>query len=245
MRSLLLVLAALVLSACADKIPPLDEVVLCDRSSSAAVCDEAVVRRAALAFLEGSPRPASRFQVITVGCGIEDAARQYEIRVPDRWGRGAVRKRRHWQETERQRLTSLRLPPVNRCSAIAAGIWRASRLLAERPGTIRRLIVISDLREVDRSLRMNFERRVITPAEFVRKLRSAFLLADLSGIKTAVCGVHDRATPDAPTWTARKAERLHLAWSEVFALMGATDVRLTETCDFGSVGRLLASAGAR
>ena len=141
MRRLLVVVVAvtLLLGACADRVPPTDEVVLCDRSSSAAICDAALVRQAALAFLEGNPQPGSRFEVVVVGCAIDDVARVYEVRVPERWGRGAVRKRRHWSDGERQRLASLELPEVNRCSAIAAGIWRASRILAERPGAERRL----------------------------------------------------------------------------------------------------------
>jgi hypothetical protein len=173
--------------------------------------------------------------VLIVGCGIEDVVRAYEIKVPDRWGRGAVRKRRHWQEDEHRRLASLALPAVNQCSAVAAGIWRAARVESERPNSIRRLVVISDLREVDRSLGINFERRVATAADFVGKLRNAQLLADLSGIQVGICGVHDRATPDAPTWTARKAQQLRLAWTGAFAAMGVSNLRLTESCDFGSV----------
>ena len=233
MRSLVFV--ALLLCACGAKFPPVDEVVLCDRSSSAAVCDEPAVRQAAMAFLDGSPQPGSRFELVVVGCATDDVARLYAIEVPGRWGRGAVRKRRRWYEEERQRLERLELPAVNRCSAIAAGIWRGSRILAERPGTERRLVVISDLREVDRSLGINFERKVPAPGEFVRKLRSAELLGELSTVKTTICGVHDRATPDAPAWTARRAQQLRLAWNEALTAMGAPGVPLTETCDFGNV----------
>jgi hypothetical protein len=217
------------------KAQPVDEVVLCDRSSSAGICSEEVVRAAGEAFLGANPPPGSRFVVLVVGCGIEDVMRNYEIKVPDRWGRGAVRKRRRWQEDEHRRLASLALPAVNQCSAVAAGIWRAARVESERPNSIRRLVLISDLREVDRSLGVNFERRVATAADFVGKLRKAQLLADLSGIQVGICGVHDRATPDAPTWTARKAQQLRLAWTGAFAAMGASDVRLTESCDFGNV----------
>ena len=221
-------------SGCSGTAQPVDEVVLCDRSSSAGICNEEVVRAAGEAFFGANPPPGSRFVVLVVGCGIEDVMRTYEIRVPDRWGRGAVRKRRRWQEEERRRLATLALPAVNQCSAVAAGLWRAARVESERPNSIRRLVVISDLREVDRSLGINFERRVATTADFVGKLRKAQLLADLSGIQVGVCGVHDRATPDAPTWTARKAQQLRLAWTGALAAMGVPDVRLTESCDFGS-----------
>jgi hypothetical protein len=187
--------------------------------------------------LGANPPPGSRLVVLVVGCGIEDVVRVYEIKVPDRWGRGAVRKRRRWQEEERRRLLTLALPEVNQCSAVAAGIWRAARVESERPNSIRRLVVISDLREVDRSLGVNFERRVATAVDFVGKLRKARLLADLSGIQVGICGVHDRATPDAPTWTAHKAQLLRLAWTGAFAAMGVADVRLTEDCDFGTVNK--------
>ena len=218
-----------------ERAQPLDEVVLCDRSSSAGICSEEVVRGAGEAFLGANPPPGSRLVVLVVGCGIEDVMRAYEIKVPDRWGRGAVRKRRRWQEVEHRRLASLALPAVNQCSAVAAGIWRAARVESERPNSVRRLVVISDLREVDRSLGINFERRVATAADFVGKLRNAQLLADLSGIEVGVCGVHDRATPDAPTRTARKAQQLRTAWTAAFAAMGVSDVRPTESCDFASV----------
>ena len=217
------------------KAQPIDEVVLCDRSSSAGICNEEVARSAGEAFLGSNPPPGSRFVVLIVGCGVEDVMRSYEIKVPDRWGRGAVRKRRRWQEEERRRLATLALPAVNQCSAVAAGIWRAARVVAERPNSIRRLVIISDLREVDRSLGINFERRVATAADFVGRLRKARELTDLSGIQLVVCGVHDRATPDAPTWTARKAQQLRTAWTAAFAAMGVSDVRPTESCDFASV----------
>jgi len=246
MRSLLVVVVvvfALLLGACADRVPPTDEVVLCDRSSSAAICDETVVRRAGGAFLDINPPPGSRFVVLVVGCSVEDVSRQYEIRVPERWGRGAVRKRRHWQEVERKRLANLTLPSVNQCSAVSAGIWRTARVFAERPGTNQRFILVSDLREVNRPLGINFERKVSAPADFVGKLRKARLLADLSGVQTSVCGVHDRATPDAPTWTARRAQQLHLAWNSAFAAMGIPDIRLTESCDFEISRNQISMAG--
>ena len=205
-------------SGCGGTAQPVDEVVLCDRSSSAGICNEEVVRAAGEAFFGANPPPGSRFVVLVVGCGIEDV----------------MRKRRRWQEEERRRLATLALPAVNQCSAVAAGLWRAARVESERPNSIRRLVVISDLREVDRSLGINFERRVATTADFVGKLRKAQLLADLSGIQVGVCGVHDRATPDAPTWTARKAQQLRLAWTGALAAMGVPDVRLTESCYFGS-----------
>ena len=232
MRSLILGLAILLLTGCPEKVLTIDEVGLCDRSSSSGTCTEDSVRREADAFLEANPSPGSRFTVLIVGCGIEDVARQYEIRVPDRWGRGAVKKKRGWQEEERRRLATLVLPAVNQCSDVSAGLWRAARLLAERTNSIRQLVVISDLREVSHSLGINFERKVSAPADFVAKLRAAQLLADLSGVQMRVCGVHDRATPDAPTWTARKAQQLHLAWTAALAAMGNPDVRMTESCDF-------------
>lgn len=238
--------AALVVLGGCDRRPPVDVVVLCDRSSSAAVCDASAVRRAAEVFLEGNPPPASRFRIAIVGCAVEDVVLAHQIEVPEHWGRGAVRKRRQWQADERRRLAAIELPAVNNCSAVASGIWRAARILSERPGSVRRLIVISDLREVDRSLAVNFERKVLAAGEFVRKLRAAQMLPDLGAVEVTVCGVHERATPDAPSWTARKSEQLRSAWGAALAAMNAHGVALTEDCDFGSIrGELLAARGRR
>jgi hypothetical protein len=116
-------------------------------------------------------------------------------------------------------LPSLTLSSVNQRSAVSAGIWRAARVLAERPGTNQRFILVSDLREVNRPLGINFERKVSAPADYVEKLRKAQLLADL-------------------------AQQLHLAWTSVFAAMGIPDIRLTESCDF-EISRNQISMAAR
>ena len=141
-------------------------------------------------------------------------------------------------------LPNLTLPSVTQCSAVSAGIWRAARVLAERPGPNQRFILISDLREVDHSLGISLERRVATATDFVGKLCKTHLLADLSGVRTSVCGVHDRAAPDGPTWTARRAQQPHLAWTSAFAAMGIPDIRFTEYCDFG-IARNQTSMAAR
>ena len=232
MPAWLLILLCVLLSAGCGKPPrPVDEKTLWDCSSSNP-CDARAARAAAVGFLNRNNVPGSSFEVYVVGCDIGDVAKLYEIKVPE-WGPGATRRKKQWRDAELERLKGLTLPAPTRCSAISASLWSVARLFGERDGTVRRLLLVSDLREVDASLRLNFEKVIPPPQRFVERLRKAGLLANLASIDVAVCGVHNRRTPDAPKWSAERSRQRDDAWTALLAAMGAHDVRLSESCDFG------------
>ena len=225
LRAALLVLT---LFGCGMAPRRIDEVVVCDRSTSAS-CDEGAVRALATEFLSSSPPPDSTFEVLATGCGVQDVDLVFRIEIPSRWGAGVARKRRAFADAERARLDALMLPGLRRrCSAIAAAVWKAGRLLAERSSGDKRLTVVSDMREASRDLGVNFESRLPAPKDFVARLRAHDLLADLSQVRVVAFGVHDRATPDSPKWTATQSRRLAEVWDVAFAAMGANHVRLRE-----------------
>jgi hypothetical protein len=161
----------------------------------------------------------------------------YRIDVPSAWGKGAARKKALWKASEEHRLCGLVLPIRGRSSAVAASLWRAARILRERDGFDRRLLIVSDLREVDAALKANFERKVLAPREFVKRLQQSCLLADLTQVEVRVCGVHDLATRDVPSWTAAQSVRLRDTWRAAFAAMGVPDVKLLERCDPTAFGQ--------
>lgn len=231
------------LSACGGKARPNHTVAVCDRSTSAA-CDENLVRKAAHRFLDSRPGPGSRFEVLVTGCDVDDVEKSYRIEVPLSYGSGVAAKKKAWRAVENDRLAALTLPVGKRCSGIAAAVWRAARVLDERPQFDRHLIVISDLREVSRSgrSRINFENYVLRAPTFVQRLREANLVADLSGVSVEVCGVHDRGTPNAPRWSARNSEDLRAAWRAAFEAMGLSSLALREACPFDHLSGAVAMA---
>jgi hypothetical protein len=235
---------ALLVGGCGTPRSAIHQVIVCDRSSSA-LCEEDTVREAARAFLLSAPPKGSKFEVLVVGCGAGDVAPAYSISVPASWGRAVTRKKREWRQAEAERLETLTLPVIGRCSAISAAIWRAARALDESPSQEQHLVVISDLREVNREFSVNFEKRILPRDQFVERLKSARLLPDLTKVHVTVCGVHDRATPDAPAWTARRAEQLRDSWKAAFSAMGVSNARLTERCEFGAKRRDAYAQGER
>jgi hypothetical protein len=235
-------LLCLLLAACGKAPRPVDEKELLDCSSSDP-CDARTVRVPAVNFLDQNNVPGSSFEVYVVGCDIGDVARVYVIDVPE-WGPGATRRKTQWRDTELERLKGLTVPAPTRCSAIAASLWSVARLFREREGFVRRLRLVSDLREVYPPLHVNFEKHIPSPQQFVERLKKGGILADLAGINVSICGVHNRRTPDAPRWGAENSNQRDDAWSASLEAMGVHGVRLDEFCSSGSGRSDIVAGGA-
>jgi hypothetical protein len=235
-------LLCLLLAACGKAPLPVDEKELLDCSSSDP-CDARTVRAAAVDFLNENNVPGSSFEVHVVGCDVGDVAKIYVIKVPE-WGPGATRRKKQWQDAELERLKGLTLPAPTRCSAIAASLWSVARLFREREGAVRRLLLVSDLREIFPPLHLNLERRIPSPQQFVARLKKGGILADLDGIDVSICGVHNRPTPDAPRWGAENSNQRDVAWSAALEAMRVHRARLNESCSFGAGRPYLVASGA-
>jgi hypothetical protein len=228
----LVLLLCLLLAACGKPLQPVDEKALLDCSSSDP-CDARTVHAAAIDFIDQNNVPGSSFEVYVVGCDIGDVAKIHVIEVPE-WGPGATRRKKQWRDAELERLKGLTMPPPTRCSAIAASIWSVARLFHEREGAVRRLRLVSDLREVYPPLHLNFEKHIPSPQQFAERLHKGGILADLTGIKVSICGVHNRRTPDAPRWGTENSNHRDDAWLAALEAMGVHGVRLDESCSSGS-----------
>jgi hypothetical protein len=226
---LLVVAALLVLSVgCGKHHRVVDTIYLCDHTTSSR-CDEESVRKAIHLFI-ARPEPGSRFEVMVVGCGSDDADTVGIITAPERWGSGAAQKKRAWMEAEERHLDDFRLKRPQRCSGIVGGIARAARRLHEGGRPDKKLLIHSDLREVSTETGFNFERMVPLPAAFVEAVRERGLLPDLRGIEVTVCGVHPDSTPDARHWSARQTLALRAVWSAFFRAAGVQHVDFLEKC---------------
>jgi hypothetical protein len=233
MRSLGVVIFVAVLLAvtqgCGKRHRITDVTYLCDHTTSSR-CDEESVRKAARPFIAHA-EPGSRFEVMVIGCGSDDAETVYEITVPERWGSGATQKKRAWIEAEERHLGSLRLKRPQRCSGIVGGIFRAVRRQHEGDRSDKKLLVDSDLREVSTTeTGFNFERSIPSPSVFVETVRDRGLMPDLRGIEVVVCDVHADSTPDSRHWSAKQTIALHAAWSAYFRAAGVDHVEFLEKC---------------
>lgn len=232
MRSLVVALLLSVLfalsSGCGKHRRISDTYYLCDHTTSSR-CDEESVRKAVRPFIR-HPEPGSRFEVMLVGCGSDDAETIYEIRVPERWGAGATQQKLAWIEAEERHLDNLRLRRPQRCSGIVGGIDRATRRLHESDQPDKKLLVDSDLREVSTETGFNFERSIPSPSAFVETVKEHGLLPDLRAITVVVCDVHDDSTPDARHWSAKQTIALQAAWSAFFRAAGVDHIEFLEKC---------------
>jgi hypothetical protein len=219
---LALALPLALLVGCGGRAQPSDVLLVCDGTTSAR-CDEQSVRKSALSFLK-KPIPGSRFTVLAVGCGSDEAEAILQISVPLSWGSGAAEKRRAWQEAEARHLDDLHLRRPRRCSAVVGTIWRGSRMLQESTKPVREMWIDSDLREASPETGLNFEKSIPSPEEFVRRIRERGLLPDLRGIRVLVYHVHDDQSPDSRRWTSQQAAALRAAWAAAFKAMGAENV---------------------
>jgi len=205
-----------------------DTTYLCDHTTSSR-CDEESVRKAARSFI-AHPEPGSRFEVMVIGCGSDDAETIDVITVPERWGSGATQRKRAWIEAEERHLGNLRFKRPQRCSGIVGGIARAARRLHEGDQSGKQLLVDSDLREVSAETGFNFERSIPSPSAFVETVKERGLLPDLRGIGLMLCGVHADSMPDARHWSARQTIALHAAWSAFFRAAGVDHIEFLEKC---------------
>jgi hypothetical protein len=203
-----------------------DTVFLCDHTTSSR-CDEESVRKAARPFI-AHPSPGSRFEVVVVGCGSDDADTVEVVTVPERWGSGATQKKRAWIEAEERHLDDFRLKRPQRCSGVVGGVARAAGRLHEGGRPNKKLLIHSDLREVSMETGFNFEKSVPLPADFVQTVRERGLLPDLRGIEVTLCGVHADSTPDARRWSAKQAIALQAAWAAYLRAAGADRVQFLE-----------------
>lgn len=248
MRSLVAVpLLALLLalaSGCGKHQRITDVTYLCDHTTSSR-CDEESVRKAVHPFIT-HPELGSRFEVMVIGCGSDDAETVDAITVPERWGAGATQKKRAWIEAEERHLGNLRLKRPQRCSGVVGGIARAARRLHEGVQGEKKLLVDSDLREVSTETGFNFERSIPSPSAFVDTVKERGLLPDLRAIAVVVCDVHADSTPDARHWSAKQTIALHAAWAAYFRAAGVDHVEFLERCPWEkSDGAEIAWGGAQ
>jgi hypothetical protein len=229
-KLLKLVVVALLLSspACGGRRRVGDTLYLCDHTTSSR-CDEESVRKAGRPFIV-HPEPGSRFELMLVGCGSDDADTVDIITVPERWGSGATQKKRAWMEAEERHLGDLRLKRPQRCSGVVGGIARAASRLHEGGRAEKKLLIHSDMREVSAETGFNFERSIPAPGDFVEAVRERGLMPVLRGIEVTVCGVHSDSTPDARRWSAKQTIVLQAAWTAYFRAAGVDHVQFLETC---------------
>lgn len=228
-------LAALL--ACNKRPEAVDRLSVPDHTTSSH-CDETSVRQEVRAFLRENI-PGSRLTIMPVACTSDMVEITDQFTVPSSWGSGAAQKRRAWMEAELQRLEDLRLPRRERCSGIIGTLWRAGRFLQESTRPVKELNLNSDLREASPELRMNFEKSIPSPEEFVARVKEEHLLPDLHGIRVFVYGVHNETSPESRRWTSKQATALLAAWT---ALLKAAGV---EHIEFRASSRLEQGAGEK
>jgi hypothetical protein len=222
---------ALFFASCGVLRRPVHEVDLLDISPSGEN-GKATVRAVVVKFIDENNPPGSILDILLVGCGVGDVVKVITVKIPLTWGSGVASKKKAWRDAEVKRADAIVSPPVDQRSAVAAGIWSATNLLRDHEEMEMKLRVISDLREVYRPLKINFERRILPAQQFIEKLRKAGLLANLAGVQVTVCNVHNRTASNAPNWTAENARELDGTWTATLAAMGAPGVRLNLTCPF-------------
>lgn len=209
---------------------PVHEIVDCDRSDSSH-CTEARVRAAADRFVASNPPLTSKFTVVATGCDLSDAGVVFEVAVPRRWPGGVAKRKREWRERESERIGQLALPPLVPCSGIVASLWKSTRVFESDEQYLRKLTLVSDLREV--SDLGNFEQSIPEPSVFVRQVKEKHLLPDLSKVAVLeICAVHTGKNPDGSPWSAERDSRLKVAWEALFREMGMKAVTFCESCSF-------------
>lgn len=122
----------------------------------------------------------------------------------DSWRQGAVGR---WRKVART------LSPAAPGSDLFGAMARASREFDGASGTVKRLIVLSDMRHVGRGF--NFERVMGDPLFVMESVRRQELVPRLEGVKVWVLGAHTVGIDE------RQWDRLKRFWTEYFASAGA------------------------
>ena len=122
----------------------------------------------------------------------------------DDWRAAAVKA---WEKRARE------LKPLARGSDVIGAIARASLEFEEAPGARKRLVILSDMRQVGRG--MNFERALGDPAPLIERVKREQAVPALSGVEILVLGAETRGI-DEGHW-----RRLRSFWTEYFKAAGA------------------------
>jgi hypothetical protein len=105
------------------------------------------------------------------------------------------------------------LKPTEEGSDIFGFFARASLIFADDPNGTKRLVVLSDMRQVGRGY--NFERPIDDPVSVVKKVEQEGLIPDLGGVQVWILGAHT-AGMDERLW-----HRLKDFWTEYNKKSGA------------------------
>ncbi|MGH9463945.1 MAG: vWA domain-containing protein [Vicinamibacteria bacterium] len=105
------------------------------------------------------------------------------------------------------------LTPAARGSDVIGAIARAALELEEAPEARKRLVILSDMRQVGRGL--NFEKAIADPAPLVERVKREQTVPALAGVEVWVLGAETRGI-DEGHW-----RRLRSFWTEYFKAAGA------------------------
>lgn len=105
------------------------------------------------------------------------------------------------------------LKPVARGSDVIGAIARAALEFEEAPGAKKRLVILSDMRQVGRGL--NFEKAVADPGPLIERVKREQMIPALAGVEVLVLGAETRRI-DEGHW-----RRLRSFWAEYFKAAGA------------------------
>lgn len=203
--------------------------VVCDLSNSTlGFCSEERLVALYDAFLATSPGAGSTFVVWSPNTSRDSTEKIWSLDVPDL---PSARLVAHLAGVGRE-LHGLLPETLERGSAIAEAISVAVEELQLRNGE-RQLILLSDMRQYTKG-KFNFERKIASPARFLKWLNRSKLLVDAEGITLQVAGLHHKRGPNAPDFSAKDAKELLDVWEATFAAMKFTWNRTSVLCSPGS-----------
>lgn len=105
------------------------------------------------------------------------------------------------------------LKPIARGSDVIGALSRATIEFEEAPGAKRRLLILSDMRQV--GLGLNFEKPIGDPKQILERLKREGMLPELRGVEVSALGVDTRGIEESH-W-----RRVRTFWTEFFKAAGA------------------------
>ncbi len=210
----LLALLIAAMAAFADPTKPGMSVVILDLSDSVNAGEFAENLRVIEGVIRRLPAGGAELRVLAVDEASFGRGPLFRARTPkeagrfgehlDDWRAAAVKA---WEKRARE------LKPVARGSDVIGAIARAALEFEEVADAKKRLLILSDMRQVGRGL--NFERAVGDAAALVERLKREGTISELRGVEVWALGVETRGL-DEGHW-----RRLRSFWTDYFKAAGA------------------------
>lgn len=207
-----LLIAAMV--AFAEPVKPGNTVVILDLSDSVNADEFAENLRAVEGMIRRLPAGGAELRVLAVDEASFGRGPLFAVRSPQDAGRFG-------EYLDDWRSKALRawgkraagLKPIARGSDVIGALARAALEFEEAPDAKKRLVILSDMRQVGRGL--NFEKTVAEPGPLVERVKREQMTPALAGVEVLVLGAETRGIDDGH-W-----RRLRSFWTEYFKAAGA------------------------